>query len=96
MARASRRIAQAKANQQQAEAALRQAETALRQAADGAGHRDLRNKRYQESSEMLGSDVLAVRLAGIYALQRLAEDHPGIPHRDHEAALRVRAQSHSR
>lgn len=37
---------------------------------------DLLNKRYQESSEMLGSEVLAVRLAGIYALERLAKEHP--------------------
>ena len=58
---------QAKANQQQADVALRQAETA---------QEDLRNKRYEESAEMLGSEVLAVRLGGIYALQRLAEDHP--------------------
>ena len=51
----------------QAEATQRQAETA---------HDDLRNRRYQESAAMLGSDVLAVRMAGIYALERLAEDHP--------------------
>ena len=37
---------------------------------------DLLNKRYQEGAAMLGNDVLSVRLAGIYALQRLAEDHP--------------------
>ena len=36
----------------------------------------LLNERYQKGAEMLGSDVLSVRLAGIYALQRLAEDHP--------------------
>ena len=47
--------------------AERQADTA---------QQDLRNKRYQESAAMLGSDVLAVRFAGIYALQRLAEEHP--------------------
>ena len=37
---------------------------------------DLLNKRYQEGAAMLGSKVLAVRLAGIYALERLAKDHP--------------------
>ena len=47
--------------------AERQADTA---------QQDLRNKRHQESAGMLGSDVLAARLAGIYALQRLAQDHP--------------------
>ena len=37
---------------------------------------DLLNKRYQEGAAMLGNDVLSVRLAGIYALERLAKDHP--------------------
>ena len=35
----------------------------------------LLNERYQKAAEMLGSDVLSVRLAGIYALQRLASEH---------------------
>ncbi len=52
---------------QQAKAADKQAETA---------QADLLNKRYQEGAAMLGSEVRAVRLAGIYALRRLAEDHP--------------------
>ena len=52
---------------QQAKAADRQADTA---------QADLRNERFQDGAAMLGSEVLAVRLAGIYALQRLAEDHP--------------------
>lgn len=39
-------------------------------------HRGLLNERYQKGAEMLGSPVLAVRLGGIYALQRLAEDEP--------------------
>ena len=38
--------------------------------------RGLLNERYQKGAEMLGNEVLAVRLAGIYALQRLAEEHP--------------------
>ena len=36
----------------------------------------LLNERYQQGAEMLGSNVLAVRLGGIYALQRLAKEHP--------------------
>ena len=36
----------------------------------------LLNERYQRGAEMLGSDVLSVRLGGIYALRSLAEDHP--------------------
>ena len=37
---------------------------------------NLLNERYQQGAEMLGSEVLAVRLGGIYALERLAEEHP--------------------
>ena len=51
----------------QSRAAKRQAETA---------QADLLNKRYQEGAAMLGNEVLSVRLAGIYALERLAQDHP--------------------
>ena len=36
----------------------------------------LLNERYQKAAEMLGSEVLSVRMGGIYALQRLAEEHP--------------------
>ena len=36
----------------------------------------LLNERYQKGAEMLGSEVLSVRLGGIYALQRLASEHP--------------------
>ena len=36
----------------------------------------LLNERYQRGAEMLGNEVLSVRLGGIYALQRLAEEHP--------------------
>ncbi len=36
----------------------------------------LLNERYQRGAEMLGSNMLSVRLGGIYALQRLAEEHP--------------------
>ena len=36
----------------------------------------LLNERYQQGAQMLGNEVLSVRLGGIYALQRLADDHP--------------------
>ena len=36
----------------------------------------LLNERYQKGAEMLGNGVLSVRLGGIYALQRLAEENP--------------------
>lgn len=51
----------------------RQADTALRQTE--TTQQGLLNERYQKGAEMLGSEVLAVRMAGIYALQRLAEEH---------------------
>ena len=37
---------------------------------------NLLNERCQKGADMLGSPVLAVRLGGIYALRRLASDHP--------------------
>ena len=58
---------QARSSQDQAKAALHQAETS---------QRGLLNERYQKGAEMLGSEVLSVRLGGIYALQRLADDEP--------------------
>ena len=54
--------------------AHRQALTAQSQAE--TAQRGLMNERYQKATEMLGSDVLTVRLGGIYALQRLAEEDP--------------------
>lgn len=65
---------QARAAKRQAEAAHNQAEMALRQAETAQG--GLLNERYQKGADMLGSSILSVRLGGIYALQRLAEDHP--------------------
>ena len=42
---------------------------------DTAQH-NLLNERYQQGAEMIGSEVLPVRLGGIYALQRLALEYP--------------------
>ena len=53
--------------------AERQADTAQRQAE--TAQEGLRNERYQTGAKMLGSVVLSERLGGIYALQRLAEEH---------------------
>ena len=58
----------------QASAARDQADSALRQA--DSAQQGLLNERYQKGAEMLGSEVLSVRMGGIYALQRLAEEHP--------------------
>ena len=41
-----------------------------------AAQQILLNERYQKAAEMLGNGSLSVRLAGIYALRRLAEEHP--------------------
>ncbi len=51
---------------------------AERQAA--TAQRSLMNERYQKGAEMLGSEVLSVRLGGVYALARLAREHPGDYH----------------
>ena len=40
----------------------------------------LLNERLQKGTEMLGSNVLSVRLGGIYALQNLSLQHPGTYH----------------
>ena len=58
--------------------AERQAATAQRQSE--TAQRGLLNERYQKGAEMLGGEVLAVRLGGIYALARLAREHPGDYH----------------
>ena len=42
----------------------------------GTAQQSLLNERYQKGAEMLGNNVLAVRLGGIYALERLAADQP--------------------
>ena len=47
--------------------AQRQADTA---------QQNLLNERYRQGAEMLDSEILSVRLGGIYALQRLAADNP--------------------
>ena len=57
--------------EQQKVTAQRQADIALQSSL---------NEQYEQGAEMLGSDVLSVRLGGIYALRRLAEEHPGQYH----------------
>ena len=57
--------------QQQSTAAQRQADIS---------QQSMLNERYERGAEMLGSDVLSVRLGGIYALRRLAEEHPELYH----------------
>ena len=42
----------------------------------GTAQQSLMNERYERGAEMLGSPTLAVRLGGIFALRRLAEEHP--------------------
>ena len=69
---------QAATAQRQSETAQRQSETAQRQSE--TAQRSLLNERYQKGAEMLGSKVLSVRLGGIYALARLAREHPGDYH----------------
>ena len=42
--------------------------------------RGLRNERYQKAVEMLGDEILTVRLGGIYALQSLVKEDPSQYH----------------
>ena len=58
--------------------ALWRSRVADRQA--NTAQQSLLNERYQKGAEMLGSEVLSVRLGGIYALQSLAQEHPGQYH----------------
>ncbi len=54
--------------------AERQSFTTQRQA--DIAEQSLLDERYQRGAEMLGSSVLSVRIGGVYALKRLAEDRP--------------------
>ena len=42
----------------------------------GTAQQSLMNERYQRGAEMLGNSVFSVRMGGIYALQRLAQEYP--------------------
>ena len=64
---------QVNASQAQVQASLAQVDAAQSQAE--TAQQVLLNERYQRGAEMLGSPVLSVRLGGIYALVRLAEEH---------------------
>ncbi len=64
-------IWRSKVAERQADAARQQAEIA---------HDDWLSKRYQRNSEMLDSDKVWVRVAGIAELARLAQDHPSDYH----------------
>ena len=71
---------QARTAERQAKTALCQTETAQLQVESSQrqteiAQQGLLNERYQRGAEMLGSENLPVRLGGIYALQRLAEEH---------------------
>ena len=60
--------------ERQAKSALDQAGVAQTQA--NTAQESLRHDRYQRGAEMLGSELLPVRLAGISALKRLAANYP--------------------
>lgn len=62
----------------QAKAAHQQVESSQDQVV--TSQRSLLNERYQKGAEMLGSEVLSVRLGGIFALARLARERPGEYH----------------
>ena len=55
-----------------------QAETSRRQTE--VTQQGFLNERYQKGAEMLGDELLSVRLGGIYALRSLAEEYPNQYH----------------
>lgn len=55
--------------------------SALASRQSARGDQSLQNERYQKGADMLGSGTLAARLGGIYALERLARDHPEVYYR---------------
>ena len=65
--------------QTQANTAAKQADTAAQQS--NTAVRSLQNDMYQKNVEMLGSEWLSVRVGGIQALGRLAQDDPETYHR---------------
>ena len=67
-------IWRSRVSERQTQIANDQAETARKQA--DTAQQSLLNERYQRGAEMLGSDVLAVRLGGIYSLENLAKEYP--------------------
>ena len=69
-------VAERQASAAQAQAATAQAQFATAQAQVSIAQQSLLNERYQRGAEMLGTLTLAVRLGGIFALRRLAEEHP--------------------
>ena len=67
--------------QQQLETAQQQSKTALQQFEIAQGQFEIAQRgrldeRFQHSAEMLGSNELPIRLAGINVLNHLARDHP--------------------
>ena len=58
------------------QAATAQVEAATAQLQAKTAQQSLLNERYERGAEMLGNGVLSVRLGGIFALRRLAEEHP--------------------
>ena len=70
--------------------------SAAQQQADSA-RQSLLNERYQQGADMLGNEVLSVRLGGIHTLKHLADEHPGtISCSGHETTLCVRKPSAQR
>ena len=68
--------AQRQAETIQSQVEIAQSQIAIAQHQAETAEQSLLNERYQRGAEMLGSNVLAVRLGGIHALKRLAEEHP--------------------
>ena len=90
---------QAETARQQVEIAQQQAETAQQTAQEQveAAQKSLLSERSHRGTEMLGSNVLSVRVAGAHELHRLAEEHLEQYHvQVMRCILRLRAKSSRR
>ena len=79
-ARRQAEIAQHQVEVVQGQVEASRAQIEIAQAAAETARQSLQNDRYQRATEMLGSEVLTVRIAGIYALERLADEFPELYH----------------
>ena len=64
------------ASLQSKQASLQSEQTSLLSKQADTAERGHNNERYQKGADMLGSDVMTTRMGGVYALERVAQEHP--------------------
>ena len=58
------------------QASLQSEQTSLLRKQADTAERGHNNERYQKGADMLGSNVMTTRMGGVYALERVAQEHP--------------------